>query len=209
MKPSRLHIIATIAAFVLICLPSLLYAEKKDIVILRNGNKITGEIKKLDRGMLEYSTDDMGTIHIEWDKIIHISSLDSFEIELQTGQRFYGSIQQAPEEWKMMVSGAKARGVLNMSSIISIVPLEATFGDRLKGKLDLGFDYKKANKSAQLTLNGNFNYRTMNYLRELNFESSLDDREDLEKTGRNDISLILNRFIGRVHQGIVTVPAKR
>ena len=97
MKPPRLHIIVTIAAFVLICLPSLLYAEKKDIIILRNGNKITGEIKKLDRGMLEYSTDDMGTIHIEWDKIIHISSLDSFEIELQTGQRFYGSIQQAPE----------------------------------------------------------------------------------------------------------------
>ncbi len=150
----------------------------------------------MDRGMLEYSTDDMGTVHIEWDKIIHISSRDSFEIELQTGQRFFGSIQQTPEEGKLSVSGDKARGILNMSSIISIVPLEASFRDRLKGKLDLGFDYKKAKKTTQMTLNANFSYRTMKYLRELSFESSLDNREDVEKTSRNDASLVLSRFLG-------------
>jgi hypothetical protein len=183
-------------AVALFCCPSLLYAEKTDTVILKNGNTIIGEIKKLDRGMLEYSTDDMGTIHIEWNKIAYISSRDSFDIELQTGQRFFGSIQQAPEEGKLMVSGAKARGVLNMSSVISIVPLEATFRDRLKGKLDLGFSYKKANKSTQLTLNGNFNHRTKNYLTELNVESSMDDRDDVDKTSRNDASLALNRFLG-------------
>ena len=197
MKSSRLHILTAMTAVALFCGPSLLHATKTDIVILRNGNAITGEIKKLDRGMLEYSTDDMSTIYIEWDKIIHISSRDSFEIELQTGQKFFGSIQQTPEEGKLSVSGVKVRGVLNMSSIISIVPLEATFGDRLKGKLDLGFDYKKANKSTQLTMNGNFSYRTKNYLRELNFQSSLDDRDDVEKTSRNDASLVLSRFLGK------------
>jgi hypothetical protein len=33
---------------VLILSSSLLYAERTDVVVLRNGNEITGEIKKLE-----------------------------------------------------------------------------------------------------------------------------------------------------------------
>lgn len=48
-----MKIIAAITAAALTCLPSLLHAEKTDTVVLYNGDSITGEIKKLDRGMLE------------------------------------------------------------------------------------------------------------------------------------------------------------
>ena len=196
MKRFKPHI-ATAIAVAMLTIPSLLHAEKADIVTLRNGDMITGEIKKLDRGMLEYSTDDMGTIYIEWDKIIHISSLDSFEIELSTGERFFGSISNASDDGKLLVSSAKARGVLNMGSIIRVVPLEATFLDRLKGKIDLGFSYKKANRSTQLNLGGDLSYRTMKYMRTLNFQYYLDDRADVERTSRNNISLDINRFLGK------------
>lgn len=138
----------------------------------------------------------MGTIHIEWNKIAHISSLDSFEIELSNGERFFGSISTSTDDRKLLVSGAKARGVFNMSSIIRIAPLEATFLDRLKGKLNLGFDYKKAHKSIQFSLGGNLSYRTVKYMRKLEFESSLDDRDDVERTSRNKVSFDVNRFLG-------------
>jgi hypothetical protein len=59
--PHRKTFLAVLSniALLILCSPLPLYAEKTDIVILRNGDKITGEINKLDRSLLEYSTDDM------------------------------------------------------------------------------------------------------------------------------------------------------
>lgn len=37
-------------------LPALSKAEKTDLIILKNGDRITGEIKKLEAGLLKYKT---------------------------------------------------------------------------------------------------------------------------------------------------------
>ena len=42
-------------------------APKTDVVILVNGDRITGEVKALEKGILSYSTDSIGTISIEWE----------------------------------------------------------------------------------------------------------------------------------------------
>lgn len=39
--------------------------EKTDIVILKNGDRVTGEIKNLEAGLLELKTDTMGTVYIQ------------------------------------------------------------------------------------------------------------------------------------------------
>jgi hypothetical protein len=41
-------------------------------VTLANGDRITGEVKRLDRGRLEFSTDDAGTLYLEWDKLVSV-----------------------------------------------------------------------------------------------------------------------------------------
>jgi hypothetical protein len=39
------------------------HAEPRtDVVTLRNGDRITGEIMRLDRGRLEFKTDDVGVV---------------------------------------------------------------------------------------------------------------------------------------------------
>src|SRR5204863_6561740 len=40
---------------------------KTDVVTLYNGNTLTCEIKLLQTGRLSASTDDLGTVNIEWD----------------------------------------------------------------------------------------------------------------------------------------------
>mgnify|MGYP006959942083 CR=1 FL=1 len=49
-------------------------AERTDVVFLHNGDRITGEVKSLSRGKLEFKTDHMGTVFIEWDDIRKIIS---------------------------------------------------------------------------------------------------------------------------------------
>ena len=70
-------------------------AEKTDVVVLRNGDHITGEIKELKLGKLKYGTDDAGTIFIEWDKVAFIRSEATFELETETGAKYYEVFDQS------------------------------------------------------------------------------------------------------------------
>ena len=56
-------------------------AQKTDTLWLRNGDRLVGEIKRLSRALLKYSTDDLGTVSVEWDKVDRLVSPASFEIE--------------------------------------------------------------------------------------------------------------------------------
>ncbi len=68
---------------------------KTDVVRLANGDVITGEVSKLDRGRLEDKTDDEGTIDIEWDKIASLQANGQFEVTISNGQRYLGSLASA------------------------------------------------------------------------------------------------------------------
>ena len=61
-----------------------LKAQKTDIVILKNGDRITGEIKELRKGKLKYSTDNISTIYIEWDNISELYSPSTYEFFIST-----------------------------------------------------------------------------------------------------------------------------
>ena len=45
-------------------------------MVLTSGDRFTGEVKKLERGKLKYKTDEVGTIYIEWDSVLEITSKD-------------------------------------------------------------------------------------------------------------------------------------
>ena len=76
-------------------LASTAYAAKTDIVELLNGDRITCEIKKLERGKLTVKTDGLGTIAIEWDDIQHLTSTARFDIERASGEFIDGALHAA------------------------------------------------------------------------------------------------------------------
>src|SRR5580765_4577289 len=53
---------------------------KTDVVTLRNGDRVTGDIVKLSRGRLEVRTNDVGTVNIEWDKVAKVEAARYFEV---------------------------------------------------------------------------------------------------------------------------------
>ena len=50
---------------------------RTDVVTLANGDRITGEVMRLERGRLEFKTDDAGTLYLEWDKLSSLVSTAS------------------------------------------------------------------------------------------------------------------------------------
>ena len=47
---------------------------------LANGDRITGEIVRLERGRLEFKTDDAGTLYLEWDKLSSLVATRQVEV---------------------------------------------------------------------------------------------------------------------------------
>jgi hypothetical protein len=159
-----------------------IYAQKTDTVTLRNGNKITGEIKELQRGKLSYSTDDLGTISVEWLQIQHIVSTHFFEIETGLGERYFGAIQAATEPGLMVVAVAEFADTVRMRSVVRIVPIETTFWERLDGRVDLGFNYQKANRLLEYTLSGYVRHRKQAASVRIDYNFYYQTQESADKT---------------------------
>ncbi len=176
----------------------LALAEKTDRVILENGDRITGEVKRLEYGKLSFKTDDMGTLSIEWDKIRSVTALvKNFRVELEDGLLFFGTLDTDSATSKLLVILDTLIVPLNRSEVVRISPIEDTFWERIDISLDLGFSFTKASGVAQLSFSGNFRYPTYWYLRELSFNSVLTDQKDQERTQRHVVNFRLTRFLGQ------------
>ena len=136
-----------------------LYAQPKtDVVILANGDRLTGEVKRLDRGRLEFSTDDAGTLYLEWDKLVGVvATARRVEVVTNDGRRFLGTLGVAPSR-SIAVTGPEDT-ILTMPEVTIIRPIGTSFWSKLDGSIDAGFNYTRSSGVAQLNFNSDSGYR--------------------------------------------------
>lgn len=156
----------------LVLAPVLAHAEKTDVIYMRNGDRVTCEIKKLERGQLKVSTDGMGTVYIEWEDIAQIASRERFIVELVSGERVQGTLAMPFDDGTLLVSDEGEQRRLAMNQIVWVDPLKLD-EIRLKrwdGSVSAGFDATKANSDRSLTAEFDARLREEKYL--LNFDAS-------------------------------------
>ena len=163
------------------------WAQKTDIVVLRNGDRITGEVIEVKFGKLKYSTDDVGTIFIEWDKVIFLKSKSHYEVEAEAGDKYFGTVDTDTTEKKLRVLNQNRTVSLELSRVIRISRIKDSFWKRLDGSADLGFSYTKASEVGQLILNADVRYRTRRISSNLSASSTNTFREGEETTKRNTL----------------------
>jgi hypothetical protein len=180
--------------------------EKTDVVVLTNGDHITGEIKSLSYGKLEFKTDDLSTVQIEWDKIGAITSASSFTVELQDGSEYLGNLDISPEEGKVRVLAQGGPVDVRFLDIIRMAPIKAGFWERMDGSLSLGASYTHSSKIGQLNLAADATSRTVTHEVALYLSSILSRQPDAPSTERDDlqgayIHFLRNRWL--VGSGLV------
>ncbi len=180
-----------LAGLLLVATAGTAAAQKTDSVWIRNGDRITGEVETLTRGLLKYSTDDLGTISIEWDKVDRISTTTLLEVQLETGEKFYGHLGLGPSGW--LVLGADT---LPLPRIVAITPVDGKFWGRMHGYLDLGFSYQKASKTVQVTTGARVVYRGPAAETTLDFSTFFEDRDDADENSRLSSSLTERLLFG-------------
>jgi putative salt-induced outer membrane protein YdiY len=139
-------------------------APKTDVVVLINGDRITGEIKGLEYNRLRFSTDHMGTIYIEWDKIARVQTDQYLLLERSDGVRYYGQLVDGAEDGRLQVYRGDDRSTpedVAMASVVRAQPIEGgDLIDRLDGYVSAGFDFTKANNQSSFNFAGGLSSRT-------------------------------------------------
>jgi hypothetical protein len=169
-------------------------AEKTDIVVLRNGDRITGEIKELKKGKLKYSTDDISTIYIEWENISEIYSPSTFEFFTSSGEKFFGSIGWSKPGY-FRILGPATSILTPLDSIVLIYPIKNGFWQRLDGSVNIGLSYTKASGIGQGNSDIKILYRNRKSENELKYSNILTYQDGLTQSTKQDAVYTFGRLI--------------
>lgn len=162
-------------------------AVKTDVVVLLNGDRVTGEVRELASGRLLYKTDDMGTLYIEWLNVAQLTSTTVFEVETTDARRFVGRLEPRGDSMLAVIDDDQV-DVLPHLQVVRITRLDAGFLRRLEGSFDLGLTYTKADKTTQFNYDLEVDQRRPGHQTSFDFSGILTDEEEGDETRRFDAS---------------------
>jgi hypothetical protein len=174
-------------------------AEKTDVVILRNGDRLTGEISSLRRGLLAFKTDTMGTVQIEWEEVARVESRLLYEVDLQSGARHFGSLPAAPDAGSLSVRNGEGQvASLPVPETIRITPIDTSgsIGNLLDGYVDFGFSYSDATRVNQLSTAAGLSRRDFHRLSSLEFSLVESDAPETESAATSSLTGEIRNFLG-------------
>ncbi len=170
---------------------------KTDVVVLDNGDRVTCEIKKLQRGKLSISTDASGTITLKWSHVVGLESTFLYQIELQSGERHIGRFDLPPEVGKISVVGGQDQELVDVFRVVEMIPIEATFWSRIKGSVDAGYDFSQANSATTWSASATLGNRTPRLETDISFSSNIKQQTGAENVNRQDLKVQVNRYFER------------
>jgi hypothetical protein len=162
--PARARTVSLLLLASLLAFPGMLSAAPKtDVVVLINGDRITGEVKSLEYNQLKLSTNHMGTIYIEWDKIASLQSSQYLLLERTDGTRYYGQLIEGDDDSTLQVARSvdEPAVAVDMAVVVRAQPIEGgDFIDRLDGYVSAGLDMAKASDRRSIDFAGGLSART-------------------------------------------------
>ncbi len=187
---------ANIMIFLLLLGGGNVFAAKTDVVLLVNGDTITGQVKSLDFGSLRYSTDSMGTVNIEWEDVATINSDQKLQVEIISGERYFGSLVATENQHQITVITRVGRVEIENSDVTRITPIETDSGfvERLDGAISLGMSAQKGSEVSTLNLASNAQYRTRTYLLGLDVNATVTDQPSEATSSRYNVGVNHQRF---------------
>src|ERR1700680_3807102 len=126
--------------------------ESADLIVMKNGDHITGKIKSLDSGVLSVSLDYVdGTISMDWSKVARVDSNQLFVVLTQSGSSYEGTLvtpEATPDQSvKIQVTQTTGNKVeIERSKIVRMTQTSEKFHQRLSGDINLGVTHSKGNQ---------------------------------------------------------------
>jgi putative salt-induced outer membrane protein YdiY len=169
---------------------------------MNNGDHFTGQVKRLQDGLLYVETDyASGNIGLDWDQVQSVQSTATYRIVLNNGKRLEGKIEKR--------SGEKAKGedfvireateevLVPSAAIASINTKNPTFWRELKGAIDFGYSFNSGNSQSTLNAATSAAYETPGWKVATSFDSTFSGQTGSSKTNREDLEATFTKFLSK------------
>ena len=193
------NIIAVSLAFLLTT--PVLAREKTDVLVMRNGDRMTCEVKELSAGVLYVSLDYVdGTTSVDWSKVARVESTQLFVVKTANGAVYMGTLETTdtaagrPVRIRVMETTEK-EAIIDRAQIVKMVGTSDKFWERFNGAISLGVIYSKGNQSTQYTLGSEAAYIRERWGAQSSYDSNLSSSAGVSASTRNSLRLDAFRLL--------------
>ena len=146
MKVNRLAVIMAVL-FMLLTAKNVMADE----IWLKNGDRITGTVKKMEDKVLIFKTPYAGEMSIKWDEITAVTTVSSIEMVLDDDTSFLGSMVPAPEGQieLLLVDETVERLTFDLSEVKAINPTPPERGLKIEARLNIGVKVETGNTDKE------------------------------------------------------------
>jgi hypothetical protein len=168
--------------------PSIHAKRNDDIVILKNGDRLTGEIKGLQQGELKFKASYMAeAVRLDWSRVERLESKDRYLIALVDGQRLTDFLRLATDD---LLIGAEQNAIrVKQMAVLRITPVEAKFWRQLEGRIDFGFSFTSGNDQYQTEFSASATYRRRDHSLTASLDSVFSGQTEGTSNARNQLTL--------------------
>jgi len=169
-------------------------AAKTDVIVLRNGDHITGEVDQMRQGKLKLKTDDSGTLSIEWDKIVSVTTAGEYDVTLRDGTRLLGRLMPGPAPALRIAATGGVETPVPMADIVSMTTIKVGFLKRIDGSFDLGGSYTQSSGVADVYMDTTAYYRRPAFTYGAQFSTNLTRQPEAPETFRYSLKVNYTRY---------------
>lgn len=190
-------------AFLLLCIfTTIAHAKRHDIVVMKNGDQLSGEIKKLENGLLYLDTDYVsGSIQLDWLQVEKVESTGNYQVVLKNGTHLSGTIEKVPgsdapgKDFEVRVGNnvTHAAG----PEVINIESQKPNFWRQLTGSIDFGYDYTSGNNQTSFSSDANASYSATKWAAGASFTSSFSGQSGGSTTNLAEVQAFAQRYLNR------------
>jgi len=194
-------------------LMGVISANAQDVIRLKNGNQLDGELKSMDRGVFvietPYSDSDF---QVDWNEVEYIKTTSKYIISLSKESmseikglvakndsldgRIIGTLEtDGGNPDKIVLHTANGNKSVSVNQIVYLNSVNESFISRLSASIDAGYTYTKANNLQQFNISSSLGYEANKWGIKggLNVVNSIQD--SVPRTHRLDANLGFNWYL--------------
>jgi hypothetical protein len=138
--------------------------EKTDVIVMKNGDRLTCEIKGLSAGVLSIRlTYVQGTVGLEWAQVARLESNQLFLVQTEDGTVYTGKLSTVATSGErpmgiQVASAAEKEIEISQHQLVKLDETAVSLRQRFNGTISTGIQYSKGNQTTQYNVASEVEY---------------------------------------------------
>ena len=183
-----------------LCAPA--FAKRHDIVVMKNGDQLSGEVSKLENGLLFFDVDYVsGSIQLDWLQVEKVQSTGIFQIVFKNGEHLSGTIGKVPageapgKDFEVRAGNEITR--VAGPDVVNIESQKPNFWRQVTGAIDFGYNFTSGNSQTSLSSDANASYTATTWAAGASFTSSFSGQSGGSTTNLAEVEAFGQRYLNR------------